>query len=193
MEKIIIKTPVDFIHSAKSKEADEHPYDICLTCPYLKESCDGPNCLAMLYDRWVEWINELAKRNGITRAAIAEKANISLATVNSALSGKAKDIRLYTAAAITKAVKGGSWGKRPCHFAALLSTGEYEETSEISGTNVAKMEADYQKKIDFLKDIIRYRGKSIKIMAAVIGILGTILIGILIADIFVPNIGWFRF
>ena len=193
MEKIIIKTPVDFIRSAQSKEADEHPYDICLTCPFLKESCDGPNCLAMLYDRWVEWINNLAKRNGLTRAAIAEKSNLSLATVNSALSGKAKDIRLYTAAAITKAVKGGSWGKRPCHFAALLSSNQYEETSDISHTALTKMESDYEKKIVFLQEIVRYRGKSIKILAGVTGVLGALLIGILVADILIQDIGWFRF
>lgn len=234
MKKIIIDMPVGLMDAAKSPEAKDKPYNVCYSCPALEDGCDGPNCLAMLYNRWVEWINALAKRKGLTRAVIAELANLSLATVNNALSGKSQDIKLYTAAAITKAVKGGSWGKYPCHFVALLMHADFVEMDDVEQTQAALAAAqnqvkdlqekvdgsrerretavteakeDAQKKIDFLKEQISFKertildsrkmmigkDRTIKILGILIGALGAILLGLLVADAVIPGMGWFRF
>ena len=142
MRKIIIDLPLDLFNAATAKESKDKPYNVCLSCPYRTTYCDGPQCLAMSYTRWVEWINTLAKKQKLTRAEIAELADLPLPTVISALHGKAKDIKMYTAAAITRAVKGGTWGQYPCHFVAMMMNSEIVELDSSHQASQLKFELE---------------------------------------------------
>lgn len=218
MKKIITELPEALFEAAQRPEAKAKPYDLCIECSYRKDSCDGPQCLAMEYERWVEWINILAKRQGYTRAVIAEKANLSLATVNSVLSGKSKDVKMYTAAAITRAVKGGTWAQYPCHFVAQMMQSkiiEYDEIDlKIAKNQIVTLEAslseakdEAQRKISFLREQITFKektildsrsiliskDKTIKTLGILVGVLAFALLALIIADAFLPQLGWFRY
>lgn len=181
--KITINAPESMIEFCHSPEAKSKPYDICLHCPYIKESCDGPNILAMEYPRWAEWARERIKRLGLSKADVAEAAGLSPSTLNGALSGAGYDIRTDTMRRITKAIIGGSWGQYPCHVAAVLIDGGGEEENE-SSQKIADLQAEIdrlnaelkrvissaeakvqdakqesQAKIDYLKDQVTIRDK----------------------------------
>jgi len=175
MVKIQFDVPKSMIDFCHTKTAKSKLYDICLQCPYMRESCDGPNVLAMEYVRWAEWARERIKRMGLARADVAEEAELSLSTVNSALSGAGYDIRTDTMRRITKAIIGGCWGQYPCHFAALLiegadledgdkdSAGEFVIKWDLERAKFEEKErelrADYQAKIDYLKEQVVIRDK----------------------------------
>lgn len=130
MVKLNIDLPKSMFRIAQNDGTREKPYDLCLSCPFFGESCDGPNVLAMEYPRWVEWANTRARQLGLTRADIAERSNLPKGTVDSALSGRNKDIRSATMRDITEVLIGGCWGQYPCHLAAMLMRGELEDTAQ---------------------------------------------------------------
>lgn len=246
MKKLIVSVPVKMMEAAQTKEIKEKPYNLCHHCPAFRKWCDGPDCFAMLYLRWCEWVNDLIALYGLTRSIVAEEANLPLSTVHSVLSGKAKDVKLSTAAAITKAVhprngEQACWGEYACFFAYLLMNGDFIEVEDIDAVReqtkeireqldaaqaeleslreqvktarerreaaVAKAEEDAQKKIDFLREQIAFKektildsrkmmigkDKTIKILGILIGALGAVLLGLLIADAVIPGMGWFRY
>lgn len=99
------------------------PYDECYACDYLSSQCDGPGLLTMPLIRWCIWCAKVAALRELTYARIAEQSGVSLSTVTRILSLDPPDnIRLHTAAAITKVIVGSA-GKHPCakHIHAVHS------------------------------------------------------------------------
>lgn len=165
MVKIEVDAPKSMIEFAKSSEAAERPYDICLHCPFIGISCDGPNVLSLEYKRWVDWALDWMGIRGLTRGEVALQAGIPLSTVKSALSGEGYDIRAETKRAITKVLIGGCFGQYPCHFAALLMAGEAQEAEadHVTATERERMaeqmlllKQEYQAKVDYLKERVEY-------------------------------------
>lgn len=225
MKKLVMDVPLELVKAAQLPDTQEKPYNLCYYCPAFRKKCDGPNCFAMLYPRWVEWINALAKKYHLTRQKIADKSNLPLATVNSALSGKSQDIRLSTAAAITKVVtdenEDACWGDYACFFAYLLMNSDYVEIDDVSNVQkellhaesklaeankrITEVQEAEQRKVDFLKEqiafkertildsrsMIIHKDRTIKTLGVIIGILGAALIGLLLADALIPDMGWF--
>ena len=182
---------------ALSAQAKEKPYDICLKCPSLGVTCDGPNILAMEYKRWAEWANEYMDRKGLTKAYVAEESGLPLSTVRSALSGSGYDIRSETMRAITRVLIGGCWGQYPCHLAALLMAGIAPEDDGDVGQirqlelELAKAEErlktakeEDQRKIEYLKEQVSIRDKYLigknKMITALVGTV-IILAGVAVA------------
>lgn len=166
MAYIRIKVPEEMLKAAQMPDICDRPYDLCHFCPFPGETCDGPNCLAMLYQRWVTWIKEWIKKRGLTRALIAEQSNHPLSTIHYVLSGSAKDIKVSTMADITHVVMGKCWGRYPCHFAAMLLLGELDESSALHDTEqlnqmLDESKKESQKKIDYLKQDVIARDKRI--------------------------------
>lgn len=150
---------------AQTSTAKEKPYDICLHCPFISESCDGPNILAMDYPRWVEWANQRMKSLGLTKGEVALQSGIPQSTVKSALSGVTYDIRTETMREITRVLIGGCWGQYPCHLAAILMAGTHQDTESEPLTaserqqyeaQIQQLKADYQKKVDYLKEQVNH-------------------------------------
>ena len=121
--KVVISVPKELKNAIETSDPNK-PYNICLVCDFLSNTCDGPNFTAMEYTRWVEWSNLRIKGLGLTRAKVAEEANLPLSTLNSILSGRTHDIKMSTMRDITKVLVSGCWGQYPCHIAALIMNSE---------------------------------------------------------------------
>lgn len=165
MVHIQMEVPKSMRDYSQSPEAREKPYNICLLCPAVGITCDGPNIMAMEYPRWVEWALRLMRDRKMTYAELALASGLSLPTVKSALSGKGYDVRTETMRAITRALIGGCWGQFPCHLAALLMEDQAHEVEpstlssaerERMEAQMAQVKADYQAKVDYLKERVLY-------------------------------------
>lgn len=100
------------------KPMSEKPYNKCLYCTFLGNGCDGPRTPSMSFDRWCEWLSDVKQLRGMTNQEIAEKASLSLATVERLLGGYApsKDIMRSTASLLENAIVGSS-SQFPCPMA----------------------------------------------------------------------------
>lgn len=166
MRKVVITIPPD-LRQAIEKNDPEKPYDICLNCDFLQESCDGPNILAMEYPRWVEWANARAKQLHLTRAQIAAQANLPKSTLDSILSGRTQDIRASTMRAITHVLVGGCWGQYPCHLAALLMSSEELRVDEQIIELQKQLEEEKNKNADLRMQLNSYHETHQKELATV--------------------------
>ena len=93
---------------------EEKPYNICISCSRMGNTCDGPNFLAMSVERWCEWVHLRKDYLNWKNTTIAEKAGISKISVDRVMAGDVKDLRITTMQAITKALVNGAWGQSPC-------------------------------------------------------------------------------
>lgn len=164
---------------------EEKPYNICISCPKLGQTCDGPNFLAMSVERWCEWCHLRRDFLGWKNNTITEKSGVSLMTINRIMAGDAKDLRITTIQAITKALVNGSWGQSPCVLVAETEKEIYvdnpvivaqcqhlqdtlDKLSEQYKAEIAAVREEGQKKIDFLVDQISIKDRHIKLLYTVI-------------------------
>ena len=186
----------------------DKPYNVCLTCPHLGVICDGPNFLAMTFERWVEWCNIRAAHLNMTHSDIAEKANISKGTVDGVLSGRSADVRRDTMAAITHALTGECWGQYPC----ALSSEETATDLKAENEHLKELLKEERTRTAYLKDQVKFkedqmlakdkviaeRGSfaikqaiDIRILSILLGVAVSVIIMGLIVDLFNPNVGYF--
>lgn len=155
------------------------PYNRCLSCPHRKSRCDGPRTSAMTLERWCEFMRDMKEVNGLTNAYIAEKAEVSVKTVERIMSGDiSQDIMRDTARRIEDAIIGSS-NQYPCYLAfeeslpdeskmndamrelerALDDNKDYREAlDKIHDSYKAEMQAirdEAQRKIEFLMDQVK--------------------------------------
>ena len=163
--EINVKKPTDFA---------QKPYNRCLSCPHRQTRCDGPRTSAMPLERWCEFMRDMKEINGLTNAYIADKAEVSVKTVERLMAGDcSQDIRRETARRIEDAIIGSS-NQYPCYLAfeeslpdesklndamrdlerALADNQDYREAlDKIHESYKAEMQAirdEAQRKIDFL-------------------------------------------
>ena len=164
---------------------EEKPYNICVTCSRMGNTCDGPNFLAMSIDRWCEWVHLRKDFLKWKNTTIAEKSGVSKISVDRVMAGDVKDLRITTMQAITRALINGTWGQYPC---ALVAESEKEiyidnpviiaqcqhlqdtmdKLSEEYKTEVAAVRAEAQRKIDFLREQIAIKDKHIEWLQSLI-------------------------
>jgi len=222
MYKITIDAPKKMREIAQKDEAESRPYDVCLECPFFSDTCDGPNVLAMSWDRWVEWARIRLHQLGFTYEDWAEKSQIPISTIKSIMTGKTQDSRHSTIRELTRVLVGGCWGQYPCHFASLLMTGQIEDgidrqAEELSrelkraeseadalreqlaasdaktAAQVEKAEREAEKKIEWLKgNIAEQRREKNLYRWASVGLVAFVLI-LFAVDLLVGDVGWFRF
>ena len=164
---------------------DEKPYNICITCPKIGQSCDGPNFLAMSVERWCEWCHLRKDYLNWRNTTLAEKSGVSKISIDRIMSGDVKDLRITTMQAVTRALINGSWGQSPCvlvtetekeievdnpviiaqcqHLQNTLDT-----LSEEYKTELAAVREEAQKKIDFLRNQVTIKDKQIEWMHSLI-------------------------
>ena len=164
---------------------EEKPYNICISCPRIGQTCDGPNFLAMSVERWCEWCHLRRDHLGWKNATVSEKAGVSKISVDRIMAGDCKDLRITTMQAVTRALVNGAWGQAPCvlvtetekeiyvdnpvivaqcqHLQNTLDTLSEEYKSEI-----AAIREEDRKKIDFLVDQISIKDRHIKLLYSVI-------------------------
>lgn len=164
---------------------EEKPYNICISCPKIGQTCDGPNFLAMSVERWCEWCHLRRDHLKWKNQTIADKAGVSKISIDRIMAGDVKDLRITTMQAVTKALVNGTWGKSPCvlvtesekeiyvdnpviaaqcqHLQNTLDTISEEFKREMECVRV-----EDQKKISFLMDQIVIKDKQIEWMHSLI-------------------------
>lgn len=164
---------------------EEKPYNICVSCSRIGQTCDGPNFLAMSVDRWCEWCRLRRDYLEWKNATIAEKSGVSKITIDRIMSGDTKDLRITTMQAVTKALVNGAWGQSPC---VLVTENEKEiyvdnpviiaqcqhlqNSLDSLSEEVVAIRAEAQKKIDFLRDQVAIKDRQIDMLHSVIEKMG---------------------
>ena len=153
---------------------EEKPYNICVSCTRIGQTCDGPNFLAMSVERWCEWCKlrrDFLKWKNIT---IAENAGVSKVSVDRIMAGDVKDLRITTMQAVTKALVNGSWGQYPCALVAetekeiiidnpvIVAQCQHlqntlENLTAEHKTELALFREEAQRKITFLREQITFK------------------------------------
>lgn len=164
---------------------EEKPYNICISCPKIGQTCDGPNFLAMSVERWCEWCRLRRDHLNWKNQTIADKSGISKISIDRIMAGDVKDLRITTMQAVTKALVNGVWGKSPCvlvtetekeiyvdnpvivahcqHLENTIDTLSKEYKEELS---LVREEA--HKKIEFLKGQIDIKDRHIRLLYSII-------------------------
>ena len=93
---------------------EEKPYNICISCPKIGQTCAGPNFLAMSIERFCEWCRLRRDYLGWKNQFVADKASVSKVSVDRIMAGDSKDLRITTMQAVARALVNGVWGHSPC-------------------------------------------------------------------------------
>ena len=164
---------------------EEKPYNICVSCSRIGQSCDGPNFLAMSVDRWCEWCRLRRDFLKWKNQTIAEKSGVSKISVDRIMSGDVKDLRITTMQAVTRALVNGSWGQSPCVLVTETEKEIYVDNpviiaqcqqlqntldtlSEQYREDLATVREEARQKIDFLKEQIAIKDRHIDLLHSII-------------------------
>ena len=164
---------------------EEKPYNSCISCPKIGQSCDGPNFLAMSVERWCEWCHLRRDYLKWKNQTIADKAGVSKISIDRIMSCDVKDLRITTMQAVTKALVNGTWGQSPCVLVTETEKEIYvdnpvivaqcqhlqstmETLSEEYKTELAYVREEARKKIDFLREQITIKDKHIELLHSLI-------------------------
>lgn len=135
----------------RKTDFSEKPYNRCLSCPHRKVRCDGPRTSGLELPRWCEYMRDMKEVNGLTNAEIAEKADVSIKTVEWVMSLKCDhDINRDTARRIENAIIG-STSTYPCYLA--FEEENLPDTQKMSDAmrdleRVLNDNEDYRKALD---------------------------------------------
>ena len=161
----------------KRNNYGDKPYNRCLSCHHRKLRCDGPRTAGLELARWCEYMRDMKEVNGMTNQEVADKAGVSIKTVERLMALNAdQDIMRDTARRIENAIIG-STSKYPCYLAfeeengpanqglndamrdlerALADNMEYraalDNIHESYKAELATVRAEAQAKIDYLLD-----------------------------------------
>ena len=164
---------------------EEKPYNICISCAKLGQTCDGPNFLAMSVERWCEWCRLRRDHLKWKNQTIADNARLSKVSIDRIMGGDVKDLRITTMQAVTKALVNGAWGHSPCVLVTETEKEIYVDNPVIIAqcqhlqNTLDTMSAEYktemtavreeaQKKIDFLREQITIKDKHIELLHSLI-------------------------
>lgn len=122
------------------------PYNKCFACPHLKTPrCNGPRTSSMELGRWCEYMRDLRDLFNLTNEWIAEKAEVSLKTINRVMSGSSdQDIMRDTARRIEDAILGTDVNS-PCYTA-------FCEENEPHKQKLSEASADLERALNDNKD-----------------------------------------
>ncbi len=164
---------------------EEKPYNICISCPRIGKTCDGPNFLAMSVERWCEWCRLRKEYLHWTNRIVADKAGVAKISVDRIMSCDVKDLRITTMQSVTRALANGCWGKYPCALVAdtekeivvdnpvIVAQCQHlqnmlENLSADYKNEIAAIREDDQKKIEFLREQISFKDREIQFLQSVI-------------------------
>ena len=167
---------------------EEKPYNICISCPKIGQTCDGPNFLAMSVDRWCEWCHLRRDYLRWKNQTIADKAGVSKISIDRIMAGDVKDLRITTMQAVTKALVNGTWGQSPCVLVTETEKEIYvdnpviiaqcqhlqdtmDKLTEEYKTERAAFREESQKKVDFLLEQVVIKDKHIALLHSLLSLL----------------------
>ena len=161
------------------------------------------------------YLSALKEKSGLTYEAIAKKSNRSESTVKNLCSGKSEDPRLDTVAPIIFAM-GGSLdemytGKSKDKIKEFsiesikemyeFQLAEHRKTEETHIANIRlhyeqhrdDVTHNYEKRLEDKREIIKEKDKQINFFKIIAAIGYAVLIGLLIAEVMNPSLGWIKF
>ena len=164
---------------------EEKPYNICISCPKIGQTCDGPNFLAMSVERFCEWCKLRRDYLGWKNQLVADKAGVSKISVERIMAGDSKDLRITTMQAVAKALVNGVWGQSPCVLVTetvreirvdnpvIVAKCQHlqntlDSLTEEHKKDLAFIREEAQKKIDFLREQVAIKDKQIEWMHSLI-------------------------
>lgn len=164
---------------------EEKPYNICISCSRIGQTCDGPNFLAMSVERWCEWCHLRRDYLGWKNSLLSEKSGVSKVSIDRIMSGDVKDLRITTMQAVTKALVNGTWGQSPCVLVTETEKEIYVDNpviiaqcqhlqntlDNLSGeykAELATVREEANVKIAFLREQIAIKDKQIEWMHSMI-------------------------
>ncbi len=164
---------------------EDKPYNVCISCSRIGQTCDGPNFLAMSVDRWCEWCRLRRDFLGWKNQTIADKSGVSKISIDRIMKGDAKDLRITTMQAVTRALVNGVWGQSPCVLVTETEKEIYidnpvivaqcqhlqdtlDHLSDDYKMELATVRTEAQQKIDFLREQIAIKDKQIEWMHSLI-------------------------
>ena len=164
---------------------EEKPYNICVSCARIGQTCDGPNFLAMTVDRWCEWCRLRRDFLGWKNSTLAEKAGVSKISIDRIMSGDVKDLRITTMQAVTRALVNGTWGQSPCVLVTETEKEIYvdnpviiaqcqqlqntlDHLSDDYKTELAAVREEAQRKVDFLLEQVAIRDRHFDLLYSLI-------------------------
>ena len=164
---------------------EEKPYNICISCPKIGQTCDGPNFLAMSIERFCEWCRLRRDYLGWKNQFVADKAGVSKVSVDRIMAGDSKDLRITTMQAVARALVNGVWGHSPCVLVTETEKEIYVDNpvivaqcqhlqntldalSEDYKKEMAYVREEAQKKIDFLREQVAIKDKQIEWMHSLV-------------------------
>lgn len=164
---------------------EEKPYNICISCSRIGQTCDGPNFLAMSVERFCEWCKLRRDYLGWKNQKVADEAKVSKVSVDRIMAGDSKDLRITTMQAVAKALVNGSWGQSPCVLVTEAEKDIYQDNPVIlaqcqqlqntldSLSDDCKKELKFireeaERKIEFLKRQIEIKDKHIEMLHSII-------------------------
>ena len=163
-----------------------------------------------------EYLTALRQKNDLTFEAVAEKSKRSVSTIKNLCSGKTEDPRLDTVAPIVYAM-GGSIDEM---YNPDKSKDEIKETSVLAMKDIYENQLNalkesydaqisnirghyeqhhqdlvdnFEKRLADKREIIEIQKKENRSCKIVAWVCGIILVGLLIAEVMNPNLGWLRF
>ena len=164
---------------------EEKPYNICISCPRIGQTCDGPNFLAMSVERWCEWCRLRRDFLNWKNQTIADKSSVSKISIDRIMSGDVKDLRITTMQAVTRALVNGAWGQSPCVLVTETEKEVYVDNpviiaqcqhlqnsldtlSEQYKEELATIREEAREKIDFLKGQVAIKDRHIDLLHSLI-------------------------
>ena len=179
----------------------------CITCPKLGVSCKKLDFIIELpAPELLEWCKKRKAFLGLSNAKLADLSGIPKGTIDRTFSGEHLDFKHETIRPILKVLVGGSFDDESCCTEA--KDDHAEETIE----NLRERLADSQKKIDFLKEQVKFKedqmiakdkliseraefmrrkDRIIAILALLLAVAALVIIGALVIDRMNSNIGFF--
>lgn len=160
---------------------EEKPHNVCISCPKIGQTCDGPNFLAMTVERWCEWCKLRRDFLGWKNQKVADEARVSKISVDRIMAGDVKDLRISTMQAVTRALVNGSWGQSPCVLVSGTDKDAYadnpvlvaqcqnlqntlDELAESHKKDLDFIKTEAQRKIDFLTHQLEIKDRQIEWM-----------------------------
>jgi transcriptional regulator with XRE-family HTH domain len=161
------------------------------------------------------YLSALKVKSGLTYEAIAEKSSRSESTIKNLCSGKSEDPRLDTVAPIIFAM-GGSLdemytGKSKDKIKEFsiesikemyeFQLAEYKATEEAHINNIRAhyeqhredVKNNYEKRLEDKREIIKEKDRQINFFKIIAAVGYAIHIGLLIAEVMNPSLGWIKF
>ena len=164
---------------------EEKPYNICVSCSRIGQTCDGPNFLAMSVEQWCEWCHLRRDYLNWKNQTIAEKSGLSKISIDRIMAGDVKDLRITTMQSVTKALVNGAWGQSPCVLVTETEKEIYVDNPVIIAqcqqlqhtmdtlsadyqVELAAVREDAQRKIDFLREQVAIKDRHIELLHSLI-------------------------